>query len=773
MTLAADLCGALCVDCNDDGTPDYCEGQGAPGPESAFSVSGVGAQLWSIGSTWNLGQVPGTDTTAELRHLVELDTSVVVDQLVLSNPGSTDLGGLDTFGVHSVVSCQPVRIGSSYLISWGDGQLTLECPDLLGDPSLPGAGGASVLSALSGTVIRLTGPDTHVIPSGLYVVGGELTVESDAPIQLMPASELDSGVAHGPDPTPVQGCTVKAPMVSSAGTVGGGYSYEGDPEQTIDGDFTNAVPGVGGGAVVTQLCLEGCELPDPVRPLCLNILGEASLGGTLRLMIAGRNANGDWSDPTGTPPTDPIPLIDADGFVAPRMFDSLVRYPAMWSTTGALAYADWQPTFEIVQLANGRERLQISGWVPAPTAPGYSAPFLTAGSGGVPIESAVAPSQVPSRDDLYLLCDALNGTTSVRILRNDGQGGFHSPESALSFTDGTSAMAVGDLTGDGLPDIATVSPTGVSAWKASGAQGFVLWATWSAASDEVPQGVCIIPPSASMALSLGVLTAMNGDGGSTFRRLKVTGTTLIAAESVPIDGTPVAVKSTNWDAIGSHEVIVVTHNDSETASSAVSLLTVSKGSYAMVGQCVGPGRATDLELTDVNGDGWIDAVCSLVDAPSIYGGAVACALNDTSPTAGLGVRPEMAPWGPLVGAMRVSSVDTDLDGDNDLVLVLGANLPESTVIIRNDTLTPDAVSFGPEVTVRDGEQLFDAVRMRLDGATARDIGFVEKAIPGATLLGPVWEGGGMGSKGGNTAGDIDGDGVVGGADLAAVLGNWG
>lgn len=152
---------------------------------------------------------------------------------------------------------------------------------------------------------------------------------------------------------------------------------------------------------------------------------------------------------------------------------------------------------------------------------------------------------------------------NVTILLGDGKGGFHQPPGS-PFPCGNSPfnVAIGDVNGDGIPDLAIVnSPNSTS--DRSGQDG---------------------------------LTILIGDGKGGFTRM--------AGSPFPLPMRPnmVAIGDLNGDGVGD---VVVSNPDSDT----ITVFTMSrKGSVAARSTMSVPGRPKGLAIRDLNRDGKADIV---------------------------------------------------------------------------------------------------------------------------------------------------------------------
>jgi FG-GAP-like repeat len=152
---------------------------------------------------------------------------------------------------------------------------------------------------------------------------------------------------------------------------------------------------------------------------------------------------------------------------------------------------------------------------------------------------------------------------NVTILLGDGKGGFRQPPgSPFPCGDSPFSVAIGDLNGDGIPDLAIVnSPSSTS--DRSGQDG---------------------------------LTILIGDGKGGFR--KMSGSPFVTDKRPNM----VAIGDLNGDGVGD---AVVSNPDSDT----ITIFTMSrKGSLAARSTLSVPGRPKGIAIADLNGDGKTDIV---------------------------------------------------------------------------------------------------------------------------------------------------------------------
>lgn len=174
----------------------------------------------------------------------------------------------------------------------------------------------------------------------------------------------------------------------------------------------------------------------------------------------------------------------------------------------------------------------------------------------------------------------------------------------------------------------------------------------------------------------------------------------------------------------------------------------------------------DIDSGDFNGDGLIDFVTANDDDASIsilLGGLSTTYLPATSFSLGVG----------FLGAESIAAGDFDGDGDLDLTVACTNAFREKVTIVLRNTLDPPSGSFGFVVEPDQGfaglgPWLVRASDLDNDGdddivALTASSSFKGEDVEGFASVSVAEV---------SCTGDLDGDGVVSGADLALVLGGW-
>lgn len=371
------------------------------------------------------------------------------------------------------------------------------------------------------------------------------------------------------------------------------------------------------------------------------------------------------------------------------------------------------------------------------------------------------------------------GSGLVEVVLNltpDGSGGLNN-SGVLDVPAGTqlAAVASGDLDGDGLNDVIaanSVSNGGLVVFKSTGS-GLIPWPGPAFPSMSSPDAVATAFLNGDNIADLVVAcmgdstvrVLLSGGGGFTQQTI-----------GVPLASVPCSVDPTDIDGDGDIDFAVAL-----AASSKVQVfLNNGNGTFASspaIDLAVGtkPIQVIARDVDQVVPSGYSAPLPDLITVDKI-GGTVSVLINQTGQSGG-------GPGSPVQFANAVSLpvgldprsavfLDDDEDGDLDMVVAVTDGGGQTARKVRNDLANQQAsFNAGGSVPASEGARLLldgdldhdglpDLLVITADGGIASDsftIPASARVSPNAILV----------------IGDLNGDGSVGGADLAIMLGGWG
>jgi hypothetical protein len=509
----------------------------------------------------------------------------------------------------------------------------------------------------------------------------------------------------------------------------------------------------------------GCTLYVPVsatsaaapdsHPIRVN--GVALLAGTLSLQVRGVS---------GSLPADmqPIPVMSAAQVMGG--FDLLItNVPAPQGKFVTLA----------PETVNGRTVLTLR-LLDLPTGVQFNG-GTAANFSGQAIAAAAIDLNGDGYDDLALAISFGPGNAGLlQVLMNDGTGGLGGTSVLKVLPSEPSCLAVGDVDGDGVKDVAVglLADSTVRVFRNAGAPGLQPFRTITI-DDGQPTCVMIMPggaggsfmPSAGSVVvgSKGkTLSVYNGASGSLMQRVQVAGTptTVRGGDTGGRSGTDIVTggrKSASFGAMPSQ-------------AGFVDVLRLGAGGYG-VSQSLGvSGTPVHLDVADIDGDGLAEIVTANAEPVAGAPGAAVPVLALFRNRGGsFGGAIPLAPEGASAG-VDVALVDADGDGDRDIVVVqrtLGTST--AAVLLRVDSNGPDApLAIGQAIDLGVSQPSL-VTRGNLDGVGGEDVFLVGAG------------GGSMMTAGGSATpflgvmpgifGDLDGSGVVDNGDIALCLLDFG
>ena len=425
--------------------------------------------------------------------------------------------------------------------------------------------------------------------------------------------------------------------------------------------------------------------------------------------------------------------------------------------------------------------------------PGTAA--LTNGSAGSFAGEAVAAETMDWNgdgfDDLALAVSfgsAIPG--KLQVLVNDGQGNIGGTSVQVDTPPLPQCLGVGDVDEDGRVDAVVCTGSDQSgriylnSFSGSG-QGvpFVAGVTLQVGGN--PTSAVVIPSTTGSSLKgggpagagVGVATSGSGGSGGGAPGVKVfNGSTGAVVQSVPTQGYPNSVVRRGRQlATGGSSATTVDGGD---FPGFLAILTPdAQGSYAVTQSLQVPGVPRQMDVADIDGDGYADIV-SANSSPELRGAGTPLPVLTLfrGRTDSLGQAVPIAPDGASSG-IDITLIDVDGDGDRDLVSVHQTLVGRSeAVLLQIDTPGPGRpLTIGQQKRIEGAEAPLFCSRGNLDGVGGEDLFLVDESVEGSTLAS---DGGSavrpyLGELSTPCLADINRDGQRDGTDLAMLLAQWG
>ena len=329
------------------------------------------------------------------------------------------------------------------------------------------------------------------------------------------------------------------------------------------------------------------------------------------------------------------------------------------------------------------------------------------GSGGLDTYSvAVGDVNADGKPDLIVAnwCASSNCNGSVGVLLGNGDGTFQAAVSYASGGDGAFSVEVGDVNGDGKPDLVVANASGIGSVGVllgngdgtfqtvvsygSGGRSPISVAMGDVNGDGKPDLVVSNECGSNNNCANGSVAVLLGNGDGTFQAAPAYGSGGQGAQSV-------AVEDVNGD--GKPDLIVASqYADNNYANGSVSvLLGNGDGTFqAAVSYGSGGWNADSVAVGDVNGDGKPDLVVSneCISNNNCANGSVAVLLGNGDGT--FQAAPAYGSGGQ--GAQSVAVEDVNGDGKPDLIV--------ANVCISNNNCANGSVS----VLLGNGDGTFKA-----------------------------------------------------------------
>lgn len=285
-------------------------------------------------------------------------------------------------------------------------------------------------------------------------------------------------------------------------------------------------------------------------------------------------------------------------------------------------------------------------------------------AGSAPRDVHILDADADGRPDLIA---ANAASASISFLRNITPPGNSFPVFALPvhFPTGPSPVraAIADLSGDGIPDIATANSTGnsVSVLLGNGDGTFqpkVDYATAANPVDLVVADLDEVPglDIAACHASAGVVTILRNSGGGAFVPIAI----------VPVGAGPNAINAGRFDNDADVDLIV-----SLPPGGAVRVLkNDGLGMFSLGDPIPVPQSPSAIAVADLDGDADADVIVACSDGQ---------ALSFLRQTPGGFVQTNVP-----IAKRALDAVPVDVDGDGDLDIVTSNNSTSDFTIVRND-----------------------------------------------------------------------------------------
>ncbi len=373
--------------------------------------------------------------------------------------------------------------------------------------------------------------------------------------------------------------------------------------------------------------------------------------------------------------------------------------------------------------------------------------------------------------------DALGGNGSVVVLLGDpmAPGAFLSG-AQIPVGVNPSSIDAGFLDADGILDLAVTNAGDDTVTILFGAGDGTFTSAGDFATGPDPSAVAIALIDANALGDVLVTNANNGGGGGSLTVIFDAGLGPFADSfllNTPVGSGPSTVCPADVDMDRQADAVVA-----NSASGDISVVRYL-GNRVFAAQAVfeaGNGP-TSLAIADLDGDGLPDLIIAnlfnTLQPDGSLNGEVSILINESSPGNVQFAPAIQIPVG--LNPQSVKSVDWDADGDPDIAVIAGD--PPVIKIIRNDTLPGGASGVVLAEAMNVSSSVVPAVLESGDvdadgdedlitvGAMASSFAVTEGAAPiGGVGFHPAVVG---------VLGDLNGDGIVNGADLATLLANWG
>jgi FG-GAP-like repeat/IPT/TIG domain/Secretion system C-terminal sorting domain len=388
---------------------------------------------------------------------------------------------------------------------------------------------------------------------------------------------------------------------------------------------------------------------------------------------------------------NPSPTIDSSSFAVAGVFPT-----GSVPSVIALSDLDGDGKTDIVLVNNTGNSLSVlanqSQMGNIKLAPAIQLPV-----GADPNAVAIGDLDGDGRPDIVAVnLNSGNQSTMSIYLNTSVAGGISfGPRLDIGTGQGSTGVAIGDLNGDGRPDIIVAS--GNSGWLSVflntstgvGAVSFAPAVNYTAFDHS--QSIAIVDLDQDGRPD--IVTADFNNSMTVYQNASVGGVLTMVPLPVyqyDLDTYPQYVSAGDLDGDGLPDVVMVNYG----AKSFSLIRNYSSGGnislmdYNNVGVAVSP-----VSFADINGDGKVDLV-----AGNVNNGAVSVFQNTVTAPGYLSVAPHVD--FPIGAAATVFAAVGDLDGDGKPDIVATSEYRDSVTVLRNRIGDPEIVSFSPDSAIK-------------------------------------------------------------------------